>query len=263
VYRDGCQWSPVVDGVELTSHPYELALKGEVAPGVPLIIGSTADEGTSFIGYNRTGDDPDAPEYDMSAAQFKAWAGRIFGKNVTARIEELYPVAAGNTTGHSYKDHFIAAENLVSDYMMWCPVRRIARAHVESKVGGEANSTFVYIFSEVPGLNDASKDHEGVFHGADVRFSFFDEDQLVGWDEKSLSMAMVRYWTNFAEDGNPNTRAESTYPRKPISTGGVWWPAFDPKRVQHEAVLDFQLPIERVVYDRHGPQCDFWDAQPY
>lgn len=157
---DGCQWSPVIDGVELKAHPYELVLKGEVVPDVPLILGSTADEGTSFIGYNRTGDDPDAPEYDMTAAEFKKWAARIFGQNVTARIEELYPVGNGQ-----HKDHFIAAENVVSDYMMWCPVRRIARAHAASKSGGRANTTFVYIFSEVPGLNDESKDHEGVFHG--------------------------------------------------------------------------------------------------
>ena len=95
-----------------------------------------------------------------------------------------------------------------------------------------------------------------------MRFSFFDEDQLVGWDEKSLSMAMVHYWTNFGAGGNPNTRPESTNHR-PISTSGVVWPAFDPTHVKQEAALDFRLPMERVVYDRRGLQCDFWDSQPY
>eukprot|EP01047_Picozoa_sp_COSAG01_P054647 COSAG01_NODE_5993_length_3911_cov_1.807450_4_plen_58_part_00 len=40
----------------------------------------------------------------------------------------------------------------MSDYMMWCPTRRIGRGHVSSQRGGP-NSTFLYMFSELPGLD--------------------------------------------------------------------------------------------------------------
>ena len=36
---DSCQWSPVIDGVELTRHPMELLESGDVAPGVRLVLG--------------------------------------------------------------------------------------------------------------------------------------------------------------------------------------------------------------------------------
>jgi carboxylesterase type B len=101
---------------------------------------------------------------------------------------------------------------------------------------------------------------EGVFHGAEVRFTFFDEDQLVGWDEKGLSVAMVRYWTNFAASGNPNLRPASSAPHSPDSLGVHPWP---PYARTHGGAVDFKLPKEKVVSHIHTEQCDFWDTQPY
>jgi hypothetical protein len=48
-------------------------LRGDVAPGVQLILGTNSDEGTSFIGYNRTGDDPSPPGYHATEADFRRW----------------------------------------------------------------------------------------------------------------------------------------------------------------------------------------------
>eukprot|EP01052_Picozoa_sp_SAG31_P055461 SAG31_NODE_15325_length_760_cov_1.291982_1_plen_210_part_01 len=113
---DRCQWSPVIDGVELHAHPYELLSSGRLAPGVPLILGTNRDEGVSFIGYNRTGTDPDPPTEEMTEDQFNNWAGRIFGRQHVAALRALYPVT--NRTGEGASESFyIAAENMVSDYM--------------------------------------------------------------------------------------------------------------------------------------------------
>ena len=39
------EWSPTIDGVELTDDPRLLMAAGKFAPGVPVIIGANADEG--------------------------------------------------------------------------------------------------------------------------------------------------------------------------------------------------------------------------
>lgn len=44
------QWSPVIDGVELPAHPRQLMKQGKIAPNVPVILGSTRDEGTILLG---------------------------------------------------------------------------------------------------------------------------------------------------------------------------------------------------------------------
>jgi len=43
-----CEWSPTVDGVELTAMPMELLEQGKMPPGVNVAFGSNKDEGTSF-----------------------------------------------------------------------------------------------------------------------------------------------------------------------------------------------------------------------
>ena len=48
----------------------------------------------------------------------------------------------------------------------------------------------VFLFSEEPGVN-GTDERGGVFHGAEIRFVFFAQDELVGWDEKALSLDMV------------------------------------------------------------------------
>ena len=42
-------WSPVIDGVELSLPPMELAAAGQLAPGVHVLLGTNRDEGTMFV----------------------------------------------------------------------------------------------------------------------------------------------------------------------------------------------------------------------
>lgn len=255
---DSCQWSPVIDGVELEQHPMDLLKSGKVAPGIKMILGTNKDEGTSFLGYLKFGTDPLTPKYDMDQAEFRNWTANAFGENFSAPLLALYPVVPGAKSNRTeaYRDYFTAATNVISDYMMWCPNRRFARWHAANNPG--ENSTYVYVFSEEPGIKHT---REGVFHGAEVRFTFFAEDELVGWDEKALSLDVVRFWTNFAATQNPNIRplngkhaaGRAVEPEKS-------WPPFQPSG---PAVgLDFVLPHLTRSVGRHHEQCDFWDKHP-
>jgi carboxylesterase type B len=45
----GTQWSPVVDGVVLPAAPAAMLRAGKAAAGVPVLLGSNRDEGSTFI----------------------------------------------------------------------------------------------------------------------------------------------------------------------------------------------------------------------
>lgn len=262
---DSSQWSPVIDGVELEEHPMDLLKSGRVAPGIKMILGTNKDEGTSFLGYLKFGLDPLTPEYDMDKAGFTNWTANAFGKNFSAPLLELYPVVpaavpgtetSANGDNETYKDYFTAATNVISDYMMWCPNRRFARWHSTNNPG--ENSTYVYVFSEEPGIEHT---REGVFHGAEIRFTFFAEDELVGWDEKALSLDIVRYWTNFAATQDPNVRPlNGKHAAGRAVEQDKVWPAFEP--TGPGIGVDLVLPRLTRSVGRHHVQCNFWDEHP-
>jgi len=239
---DSSRWSPVVDGDFLTGHPAELLRNGSVAD-VPILLGTNKDEGVSFQSYSHTGLDPYPPNHDMNKTAFTNWAIRNFGSEALPKIVKLYPVPS------HYVDFYHAAESIIGDYMMTCPNRRFARWHCDDT----PNSTFVYSFDETPGHNQ--KEPTGVFHGAEIRFVFFDGVELDNWDEKALSESMVRYWTNFASSGDPNYRQGEEGHASVL----VPWKPFENN--QSYAQLELPTIIPRGALKQ--VQCDFWDSMPY
>lgn len=240
---DSCRWSPVIDGVELQGHPAQELHSGRVAP-VPLLLGTNKDEGVSFSGYGHSGPDPHPPAYGMDSTAFADWVTRNFGSTALPKVQELYSVP------EKYSTYYQAAEVLIGDYMMTCPNRRFARWHeVHSP-----NITYVYNFAETPG-HDAEHWNTGVFHGAEIRFVFFDGLELDNWDEKALAESMVRYWTNFASSGDPNSRLG---PEGHRSVQKVW-PPFE----HNQSYMLLQLPEVQAKVHQKDPECDYWDTMAY
>jgi carboxylesterase type B len=75
-----CDWSPVIDGVELTAHPTALVAEGKFNKGVPVLLGSNADEGSEFVS---------GLSYDGNETAFRAWAVETFTQSSKG------PIAAG------------------------------------------------------------------------------------------------------------------------------------------------------------------------
>jgi len=74
--------------------------------------------------------------------------------------------------------------------MMACPNRHIGRL-----LSSQGVRTWIYMFSEMPG-NKQNRD--GVFHGAEIRFVFYDLDELnygpsAGEDERQLSRFKISH----------------------------------------------------------------------
>eukprot|EP00035_Acanthoeca_spectabilis_P014424 m.275449 g.275449 ORF g.275449 m.275449 type:complete len:328 (+) comp16137_c0_seq11:1022-2005(+) len=163
-----CRWAPVIDGVELSMHPNKLLQSGDVHPTANLILGTNADEGADFIGYNKTGFLPRSLPVNLTKAGFVKWATAQFGGAATAKLLALFPVPSD-----AYPTYWTAAQRVVGLYMMTCPNRRFAKYHAETR---QTNSTFVYYFAELPGTIPTRR---GVFHGADIRFVFFNVVRLL------------------------------------------------------------------------------------
>jgi para-nitrobenzyl esterase len=152
-----------------------------------------------------------------------------------------YPLPSGETS---------SAPNVIAigtDALFACPGRRAALALSQS------TPTFDYEFNDPdapqPFVPPASFDYKA-FHAGELAY-LFDSNTLGGHapfttDQEALAAAMVRYWTRFAEQGDPN------------GPGTPQWPAFS---AANEAVQSLQPPTPTTVTnfasDHH---CAFWDS---
>ena len=76
-------WRPVIDGVEQTATPLELAAAGKFSNVVPMLIGSNVNEGTAFNTLPRS----------ASAALVQQVMSAQFGAQATEIVLQHYPFA--------------------------------------------------------------------------------------------------------------------------------------------------------------------------
>eukprot|EP00038_Savillea_parva_P025436 m.47670 g.47670 ORF g.47670 m.47670 type:complete len:558 (+) comp6917_c0_seq1:36-1709(+) len=238
-----CRWAPVIDNVELSDHPNVLLQRGDVHPTAHLILGTNEDEGTSFIGYNKTGTLPVSLPYNLTKDGFVTWSTAQWGAAASSMLLQLFPVPSTE-----YPSYWKAAQRVVGLYMMTCPNRRFARLHAATR---EDNSTYVYFFAELPGKMPT---RDGVFHGADIRFVFFNVVFLTGWDEKDLGLMMNRFWTDLAATGDPNVRAHELRVRP------VWPPVM--KGSMNVSAIHLEASGVKPLPDVKHTQCNYFDTLP-
>lgn len=225
-----CEWSPVIDGVELTEQPQVLAAAGKLKPGVSALLGTNRDEGTEFVHFPLNGSQLDFDAY--AAANVPG-----YGEQVVAR----YPLADYPQTTYASPGWW-AASHILGDSQMSCAARRTAR-WIEAAGG----TPFLYFLTHKLAVVDAvefkSKKPLGVFHGTDLLF-VFKLGILLTADEKALADVVIGYWTSFAANGVPT------------SPGQVAWP-------QYTATADQNLNIDLVPsLETRLKQdiCNFWDT---
>lgn len=228
------QWTPVVDGVEIPDQP-RLLYEWGAFTHVPVVIGSTRDEGWTFV--NRS-----FPS-SVTESQYEATVSAEFGADASA-ILAAYPVTAFSSPKE-------ALVRLIGDVEYTCEARRVAGLIERTK-------TPVYLYSFDREIDTVVVDH--VAHGMDVNFVFgndygpplFPAYALTGAD-LALSQSIGGYWTRFAATGNPNVDDPAI----------VHWPAFKrPTGVGRGANKLLRLDVTIQEDKRLGEsQCDFWE--PY
>jgi para-nitrobenzyl esterase len=230
--RGFAQWTPVVDGIQIPDQPRFLYQRGAFSR-VPVVLGSTRDEGWTFVQRSFPGGlSPDAYEAAV-AAEFGSDAPAILG---------AYPLV----DFASPKD---ALARLVGDAEYACEARRLARVLEQTKT-----PVFLYAFEQE--VDPVVLDH--VVHGLDVNFVFGNDfgpplfpNHPLDSTEAALARAMGGYWSRFARTGDPNTDDATV----------VHWPAFARPVGAGRGVdklLVLETPIRSTQRSREA-QCDFWE----
>ncbi|GAB5366071.1 hypothetical protein AAMO2058_001112900 [Amorphochlora amoebiformis] len=256
-------FAPVIDGVDSTDSIRQAIIKGEFAPGVPVLVGTNLDEGTEFMEL--------CPDIECSATvtDFEKWTDQMYGNSssrLVAMIYEALPLerplpmceASGGAIIPANQSYWYnTAMRSATDYGLTCPVRRLMRRLAET-----SHHVFGYFFTRTPVMsaNFASTSTMGAFHGAEVPFVFGDRFEITGEDEQLLASRMGCYWKNFAATGNPTINSGHcglaelpTWPRYKFGS------QVDPKDVEILLRLDVGPQLETIQH-LHEDQCDIFDA---
>jgi para-nitrobenzyl esterase len=171
--------------------------KGQQAD-VPVLIGSTADEATSF--------DPKMLNPGLSSVSYKELTvssiADILPKADEA-IFDLYPVKNEELAKRSWVD-FTTDAMFTAQMQKW--------GNLMSTVQSPA---YLYLWDWYPLVNGTTEYR--AFHAAEVPYVFgqFDMFQIdISERDLDFSKKMIKIWTNFAKTGNPSTQM-------------VLWPEFN------------------------------------
>ncbi len=195
VLEQGLRWKPVADGHVLPDVPTTLWAAGR-SMKIPLIIGSTKDEGNLFT-----------QGVMLQPHEFEAQMEVVFGPYVDEALA-LYPVESETEVSQAFS-------RMLTEVGFASTARFAARVTSEGASEGDrqGNSAFLYHFTRVPFDNPL-----GAFHGVEIPYVFgntalFTVMGPIEQADQDLSDAIMGYWTRFAATGDPNGDGAVTWPR--------------------------------------------------
>ena len=228
---------PPVDGYVLPQSPGTAFESGEFNR-VPVVEGSTHDEFRSYAAVLV----PSVPAffYPIVVGTFVS----TLGLNVSPdEIVNQYPIS-------DYQgDVRLALSAIGTDYLFSCPGRRAAQSFAK------VVPTHAYEFADpnAPTVLAPSVPNFpfGAYHASELPY-LFDSTTLGGHapltpDQEQLAATMVRYWTQFAATGDPN------------SSGTPTWPAYTAASDAYQS-LEPPTPHPETGF-AVDHKCAFWDAQ--
>jgi para-nitrobenzyl esterase len=231
---------PFVDGTLLTQTISAAFASGEFNQ-VPVISVTNHDEYRLFVALN----------YDLvgnpilTSAEYDTAVPTLWGPALAPSVLALYPFASYATGGEA-----LGASG--TDGVFSCPAR-IADQSLAKFV-----PTYTYEFndenappsqSEFAGLLTFPL---GAYHSAEIPYLFktgnvFGLPESLSPKQRRLSHAMVRYWTQFAKTGDPN------------SSGEPLWSPYSASTDEFQSLIPPEPVVESNFDSSH--QCStFWDT---
>jgi len=170
-------FAPIIDGVVVVSDPHT-ALMAETAGNIPIIVGSTANEGGGRLSGSPPADD----------AQYRARLTAIFGSPRDDQIYAVYPSASFPSVADAWM-------TFQADWQFNCEAEELARS-------ASSNApAYLYMFSR--GFSTDSRAGLGAVHAIDVPFLFETYDvfgHMPDADDALVTDAMQNAWTGLASD---------------------------------------------------------------
>jgi len=227
---------PVVDGVEVQDDPRRLAARGQLAPGVRVMLGTNRDEGTF------------GPPANLTLAAFEAAVVKDYGAELGALVLQAYPAANYSSPGAAYY-------HIGGDHEMTCPNRDTAQwLTAAGRVGGP-QAAYVYLYEHTNAFLHSLLGLE-VAHATDLLNVWDIEPLLGGPGEQAQADYWVRAWARFAATGDPNGP-------NPVGGADPTWLEYGGSDVDSWGVLDTSAagPSCANVRGVRKAQCDFWASQ--
>ena len=191
IHRPGSYDSPwwsFADGWVVPNDISLLLAAGKIAP-VPLLLGTTADEGSRFV--------LNLPLHTEAA--YRAYLKKVY-PTVHDTLFSLYPAREPEAIRS-------AVSQLINDAMFLYGTREVAKAALR-----KGSDVYLYRFSAITphSPNTAS----GAFHGAELPYLFgrVNNNDVFNDRNRMLSEVMMKAWVNFAATGNPNGEGVPNWP---------------------------------------------------
>ncbi|XP_009894503.2 bile salt-activated lipase [Dryobates pubescens] len=137
--------------------------------------------------------------------------------------------------------------DLITDYIFLVPTQRALQLHLEN---ARSAKTYSYLFSQ-PSRMPIYPSWVGADHADDLQYVFgkpFSTPLGYRPKHRTVSSAMIAYWTNFARTGDPNT-GESKVP--------VNWPPYSEKSAYYLEINN-KIGKNSVKQDLRSKYVDFW-----
>ncbi|MFQ5422336.1 MAG: carboxylesterase family protein, partial [Anaerolineae bacterium] len=187
---------PAIDGYVLEKSPFVAFQDGDQA-GVPILLGSNADEGTLI--------------YPLIAAPFREYAHEnVPPERVAALVHKEFGDDAPAIFNHYpglEQGAKTAQMALLGDVMFGTAVHFYALKAAEA-----GQPVYFYHFTRTP---PSPKQRAGAYHASELAFV---HDSIIPLfdvtpEDRALTQVMGDYWTNFAKSGDPNGDSHPQWPR--------------------------------------------------
>ncbi|XP_071941269.1 cholinesterase-like [Antedon mediterranea] len=244
---------PVIDGKFIPDTPDNLIKRGDFKK-VDVILGVNEDEAGTWLSRVFEAETLSMEEPPLlNKTYFTDLLKYVYGNGNMLYIDSIKQEYTdweyADDPYYNYIDSWVRVN---SDALYHCPIDVTARVFAEA-----GQSVFRYVNTHIPsiyvGHRMPAPEWHGVTHFQEAAFVFgFHFNSLIDFnnteEERIMSVKVMRYWTNFAKTGNPNTAEPN------VTNVAEPWPLFTVPGLEYKE-LSPEMENNRA-YDAR--ECSFW-----